>query len=98
MSSQLRLDYQKTMDAVCLHIRAGAPVILLQTHEEDRALDNIARIWRVLRNEHPQKNLLTWHAGTGLRHLAGPGVPRPQSWLAVPGRSGLTEGTVRNDN
>lgn len=101
MSNQIRLNYHETMDSLCLHIHAGAPVILLRTPEEERAFDCIAKIWRVLRKRFPQKELIRWHEGAcelevwqdnGPLHLQPAQGRDKVDWLAAPGLAGLTRG------
>lgn len=83
------LTLSESMDRMLLLIRSGYPVIYLVTHEESRALDNIAKIVRVIRRENPNKSLYTWHEGVKLVQVANlPSEPVPEgpiNWLDLEG-------------
>jgi len=75
--------YNDTMNQLFLRIRAGCPVIYLNSFEEGRVLDNIARLLREIRRESPGKHLWTFYEGIGLCQCGSPPVP-PQNPPAAP--------------
>lgn len=67
-----RLSFNETMDRLLLLIRAGYPVIYINSHEEMRVLDCLARIVNVINQDYPpgilNKQLWRWSEGIGLDH------------------------------
>jgi hypothetical protein len=84
-----RLTLRETMDRLLLVIQSGYPVVYIVSHEEQRVLDYLAKLLRVIRRGNPLKHLLVWSDGDALRELALPdadGQPgREVDWLDQPG-------------
>jgi len=98
-----RETFQETMNRLLLLVRAGYPVIYIVSHEEDRVLDGLARIVRVLSGEQRRdglqvKGFVRWYQGTGLRevcNLEPVDAAEPRPWLSIPGFPDLPEETGR---
>ncbi|MBN1516012.1 AAA family ATPase [Candidatus Sumerlaeota bacterium] len=83
-----RQTLQETMDRLLLLIRAGYPVIFIETYEEARAMDFIVRAFRHLIRENRGKRLRRWCANTGVQELQLPITScsvEDQIWLDIPG-------------
>src|SRR4051812_44259002 len=85
-----RATLSDTLDRLKLMIEAGTPIIAIETHEEARALDLVARIVRVIRARNPTKELFIWYDGEDLQRLQAlqPFATAPDAeinWLEVPG-------------
>jgi hypothetical protein len=88
-----RLNFQETMDRLWLWVRAGYPIIWLNTSEEARAFECVARVVKRVNQAGDVKRLWRWSAGEGLcrvTSLAGNDeAPRqPYPWLEMRGLSG----------
>ncbi len=88
-----RLTLRETMDRLLLVIQSGYPVVYIVSHEEQRVLDHLAKLLRVVRRHNPRKHLMVWSEGDALRELDLPGAGGPPDdppaggtdWLAEPG-------------
>jgi hypothetical protein len=79
---------QATMDRLLLLMRSGHPVIYIVSHEEWRVLDYLAKIFRVIKSERPQKHFLRWQDGLGLEEftdLAAEPIVGQIDWLHMTG-------------
>lgn len=84
---------EQTMDDLYWKVRAGIPVLLIESPEESRALDYLGRLVRVLNHlGGPPKRLIRWTAAGGLEiasESALSPVGRAGSWLETPGTHAL---------
>jgi hypothetical protein len=78
-----RLTLKETMDRLLLLIRAGHPVIYIVSHEESRVLDYLTKIFRVIKSENPNKNLLRWYDTVGF-HKLSPTFSYQVNWARFP--------------
>jgi hypothetical protein len=79
----------ETMERLLLLIRSGYPVLYIVSHEEERVLDYLTRLVRILLAVDPHKTILRWYEGEGLQQLGGlepfPVEEEQRDWLAIPG-------------
>lgn len=85
-----RLTLDETMDRLLLVIQSGYPVVYIVSHEEQRVLDYLARLLRVIRRRNPLKHLMVWSDGDAMRDLAVSDLPAEPGaggvkWLDQPG-------------
>ncbi len=77
------------MNRLLLLIRAGYPVIYIVSHEEARVLDYLAKIFRIIKADSPNKHFIRWYETTGLQEITNltPEQTNAESpeWLAIAG-------------